>query len=141
MVGLFLLPSFRLYAWLPLLLDAGTLCALLAFPGFMNSWWQTSSWNLITEYRARNAEKEVSLRLFRNNNFVLEQTWEPKSVGIKQTRMNGSWRATETGLSLQIGEQEAEFVYDGEALRQQSGFPHCFQDKELSLADLSFEHG
>jgi hypothetical protein len=135
-IGFILVPSLRLYAWAPLLLDPGTLSLFVAVPALIRDCRRTSKGNLIAEYRARNSEKEVFLRLYRSNILIVEQLWQRNSMRMS---MVGSWQTTDAGMSFSLGEGEALFLNDDGKLRQERGFPQYESDSEHSLADLSFE--
>jgi hypothetical protein len=143
--GFFLTPRLRPYAWLPPLLEPATLAFLFALPRLLNELWQTSRFNLLSQYTGRRGIREVNLCLFRKGVLTLRQSFSrsPEEFGLVESSTIGTWQRKEDRIALRIGEQTAVFEIvpssGGRTIRQCVGFSSFESDPELSLAaiDLS----
>jgi hypothetical protein len=106
-----LIPSLRFYAWLPLLLDAGTATIIFAIPTLAYEAWKTSSPNLVTEYVALADDRKATIRLFKKQVFTLKYQVSRKPDGIGLTELNtiGKWLEEADTLRLDIGETRIIF--------------------------------
>lgn len=128
-IGLLLTPNLRPYAWLPLILDLGTLAFVIAAPRIIREELQTSRFNLLREYVARReGTKVIRLRLYKNSVFIIEQKFQrvmPDAHGSSPVELStiGEWRQQEGGITLTIGSMTGTFHHDGlYSLQQVEGF-------------------
>jgi hypothetical protein len=141
-VGMLLLPSTRPYAWAAVLIDYGTLVALIALPFLVGEFWRTSRFNLLEEYVADHGIKTVHLRLFRKGVFTIEQCFSLQAgeCGVISVGTIGKWRREHDRLVLRLDGQCAEFEslpgIEPEGLRQVVGFPNYESDNDLTLAGI-----
>lgn len=143
--GFLLLSPLRPYAWLPLLLDPATLLFLAyGLPRLLHELWRTSRSNLIATYTGRNGIREVQLRLYRRQIFLLHQTFSRSlgEFGVTETSTIGSWHSEDDRFILRFGDQMAMFepIATGETrtIRQCVGFPSYENDPDRSLAGIEF---
>ena len=139
-----MIPTTRPYAWTAPILDYGTLAFLLASPGLIREFWNTSRFNLLCEYLGQAGIKTVYLRLFRRGIFTirLELQRPPGEVGLIGTGTIGTWKREGAHLMLASGRETAAFdvIRDAptEVLRQSTGFPNWEKSNELSLGGIDF---
>jgi len=140
--GMLLLPSTRLFAWVGLLADFGTLALLLAMPRIVNEMWSTSGYNLLEEYVGNRGIKTVNLCLFRNGVFTIKQIFRrpPDECGVVQAGTIGTWQRERERLLLRMDGQSAEFeplpTIEAKGLRQVVGFSSYEKSEDYSLAGI-----
>ena len=136
--GMFILPATRWYCWTALLLDFGTFALLLALPRIFHEAWETSHFNLLSEFTAQSGIKTARLSLFRRRIFTIRLEIN-RSQGIASLGTIGEWQRDGEQLMLTVGKESAVFSdVGGAAIRQSSGFPSWEKDQDTSLADLHF---
>ena len=111
--GFALVPALRPWAWVPILLDPGTAMLPVALPYLLRDFWQTSRFNLVTEYAGRRDNRTVRLALYRRNVGTLVQRIDrpPDEFGWTERSMSGSWRWKGDRLELNIGGRVAIFEH------------------------------
>ena len=127
-IGFTLIPSLRFYAWLPLLLDAGTATIFFAISTLTYDAWKTSSPNLLAEYVALADNRKATIRLFKRQVFTLKYqvSRKPDETGLTELSTIGEWLEEAEMLRLEIGETRIIFekahINGEEKLRWISGF-------------------
>jgi hypothetical protein len=140
--GLALLPQTRLYAWVAILADYGTLILLISLPMLVREAWETSRYNLTAEYRGGRGIMTAHISLYRGDICIIRYDMKRAAgeMGIMSTSRVGTWRQEGQRLTLQVGDTSAEFevVSEGKAefLRQLHGFS-WESNGELSLTNVA----
>jgi hypothetical protein len=108
-VGLLWFPATRLFAWVPLVLDWGTLMFLLALPQIVDELWSTSRFNLLEEYAGQRDGRKARLCLFRRGVFTMQFERPDAQCGLVEVGSIGTWQREEGRLMLIPCEDSATF--------------------------------
>jgi hypothetical protein len=142
--GMSLIPATRRFAWAAIPLDYGTLVLLFALPKLLCEGWKICRFNLLKEYSGNYGNKEVRLRFFRNDIFVIKlQIQRPEGkTGITGLGKTGKWFEENSLLKLDANNEQAIFELskseNSELLRQIKGFDSLENQKDCSLMGIDF---
>ena len=133
MAGCLLYPPLRPYAWLPLLLDVGTLELLWNLPAIVRRERQYARALLQAEYRLVEASHRVTLSLFKSGRCILH--FELKRLSDEREAFDGRWvgawaQPAETLLHLDI-DAVAPTAFEFEFEINPEGVLHCIRDMTL----------
>lgn len=105
-IGMLLLPETRLFAWLALVIDYGTLVLIIALPGLAYEFWSTSAANLLHCLSVIESGREFTIRLFRRDIAIISAKFTPAvpcnndGACVQSFSYVGKWTVTETGFLI-----------------------------------------
>lgn len=145
-LGIFFIPRFRLYCWVPFILDYGTIAFLFALPRLAREFWITSHFNLLSEYFGESSDKRGRIRLFRNGIFSIriDLLENIRTNGVLKVGHIGTWRVQHNQLIFDIKQRSESAIFDlinaeaTQKLKQSVGFPSWERIEGLSLKDTEF---
>lgn len=139
-MGLLQLPQTRKWAWIPILLDYGTIRLLLSVPKIAKELWDTSRFNLVKELVSKEEKRTVTLRLYKSGAFVIEYAFklDPDEQGLLGKSDLGIWRQGEGIISLTLGSDRIELVQWGPVWKAEDEFSTYEANEALKMAGVEF---
>jgi hypothetical protein len=104
--SLALLPETRVFAWLAVVADYGTLVLIIALPRIVYEAWSTSRINLLRSFTTNAKECVITMKLFRRQVAVISAQFDPPipcneyDVRVESFGFLGTWAPTPSGFSI-----------------------------------------
>ena len=132
-IGFALTPRLQHLWWIPPLIEPGTVAGLLAVPWIIRESWASSRWNRVALYAGRKAGRQVTLSLFRENQYsiVVREENPHETPVISGMGRSGTWQRHDDNLVLQFGIHEASFQIHREDGRETLLQSKMFADLEV----------
>ena len=145
--GLFQFTETRMYAWIGIVVDYGTLVFICSIPFLMREFWSTSRVNLIREYDGTSSTTQHNLRLYKNGVFVIESKVDsPRPANeygalIASFGFQGKW--AEIGSSITLNEYAEGRTLNlqdmnGKLISREANYPDDKEHQYDSLDGIEF---
>ena len=97
----------RIYAWLGILADYGTIILIIALPAMIRDAWSTSFANLVHRFVSDSGYRHDDIRLFKRGKFTIRSEHEPPvpcnehGALVVSSGFVGTWREESQGFILE----------------------------------------